>query len=141
VRGSRAGARARRCVDLGDPLHVTSFTAEITGTTWGSSSSSSPAAKVLLRDVRAAPKHDVFAAGGLSCLVERGLDSVSDEVEPGPSLHLRGITQVMGEDEDGVVVGRVVAPPARRTNRLRRLAQTASWIHADELTDLIRSLG
>src|SRR5437667_9040496 len=69
--------------------------------------------QVLLRDVGAAPKHDVFAAGGLPCLFERGLDSVGDEVERGPSLHLHGITRVMGEDEHGVVVGRVVAPPAR----------------------------
>src|SRR5438093_7016607 len=69
--------------------------------------------QVLLSDVAAAPKHDVFAAGGLPCLFERGLDSVGDEVERGPSLHLHGVTPVMGEDEHGVVVGRVVAPPAR----------------------------
>src|SRR4051795_9331640 len=69
--------------------------------------------QVLPSDVGAAPKHDVFAAGGLPCLFERGLDSVGDEVERGPSLHLHRITRVMGEDEHGVVVGRVVAPPAR----------------------------
>src|SRR6266496_4037314 len=69
--------------------------------------------QVLLSDVAAAPKHDVFAAGGLPCLFERGLDSVGDEVERGPTLHLHGITRVMGDNEYGVVVGRVVAPPAR----------------------------
>src|SRR2546426_2147904 len=69
--------------------------------------------QVLLSDVGASPKHDVFAAGGLPCLFERGLDSVGDEVERGPSLHLHRITRVMGENEHGVVVGRVVAPPAR----------------------------
>src|SRR2546426_562645 len=69
--------------------------------------------QVLPSDVGAAPKPDVFAAGGLPCLFERGLDSVGDEVERGPSLHLHGITRVMGENEHGVVVGRVVAPPAR----------------------------
>src|SRR3954470_4442006 len=69
--------------------------------------------EVLRGDLGAAPKHDVLAAGGLPCLFERGLDSVGDEVERGPSLHLHGITRVMGEDEHGVVVGRVVAPPAR----------------------------
>src|SRR5437763_1363851 len=69
--------------------------------------------QVLPSDVSAAPKPDVFAAGGLPCLFERGLDSVGDEVERGPSLHLNGITRVMGENEHGVVVGRVVAPPAR----------------------------
>jgi hypothetical protein len=69
--------------------------------------------QVLLSDLGAARKHDVFAAGGLPCLFERGLDSVGDEVERGPSLHLHRITRVMGEDEHGVVVGRIVAPPAR----------------------------
>src|SRR5215469_16065469 len=47
----------------------------------------------------AAPQHDVLATGGLLCLLERGLDSVGDEVERGPSLHLHRITRVMGEDE------------------------------------------
>src|SRR5207247_1479891 len=68
--------------------------------------------QVLLNDVAVAPKHDVFAAGGLPCLFERRLDSVGDEVERGPSLHLHRITRVMGDDEHGVVVGRVIAPPA-----------------------------
>src|SRR5207237_8984240 len=36
-----------------------------------------------------------------------------DEVEPGPSLPLHGIRRGMGEQEHGVVVGRVAAPPAR----------------------------
>ena len=35
--------------------------------------------QVLVRDLGAAPKHDVFAPGGLPCLFERGLDSVGDE--------------------------------------------------------------
>src|SRR6185436_8365682 len=35
------------------------------------------------------------------------------EVEGGPSFHLDRLTRMMGEDEHGVVVGRVVAPPAR----------------------------
>src|SRR2546421_8870112 len=54
-----------------------------------------------------------FAAGGRPCLFERGLDSVADEVERGPSFHLHGITRVVGDDEHGIVVGRVVAPPTR----------------------------
>ena len=36
--------------------------------------------QVLVSDLGAAPKHDVFAASGLPCLFERGLDSVGDEV-------------------------------------------------------------
>src|SRR2546421_259362 len=69
--------------------------------------------QVLPSDVSAAPKPDVFGAGGVPCLFERGLDSVGDEVERGPSLHLNRSTRVMGENEHGVVVGRVVAPAAR----------------------------
>src|SRR5918992_975544 len=69
--------------------------------------------QVLLSDLGAAPEHHVLAAGGLPCLFERGLDSVGDEVVRGPFLHLHGSTRVMGDDEHGVVVGRVVAPPAR----------------------------
>jgi predicted ester cyclase len=72
-----------------------------------------PRGQILLDDLAAAPQHDVFGAGGLLCLFERGLDSVGDEVERRPSLHLDRITRVMGEDEHGVVVGRVVTPPAR----------------------------
>jgi hypothetical protein len=45
-----------------------------------------PRCQVLLSDVATAPKQDVFATGGLPCLFERGLDSVGDEVERGPSL-------------------------------------------------------
>src|SRR5919201_6809966 len=52
--------------------------------------------QVLLSNVAAAPKTDVFAASGLPCLFERGLDAVGDEVERGPSFHLHGITRVMG---------------------------------------------
>src|SRR4029453_8813802 len=37
--------------------------------------------QVLLSDVAAAPQHDVLAAGGVVCLLERGLDSVGDEME------------------------------------------------------------
>src|SRR3954470_14661541 len=55
--------------------------------------------QVLPSDVGAAPKHDVFATGGLPRLFERGVDSVRDEVERGPALHLHGITRVMGENE------------------------------------------
>jgi hypothetical protein len=49
--------------------------------------------QVLLSDVGSAPKHDVFAAGGLPCLFERGLDSVGDEwnvVPPSISTGSRG---------------------------------------------------
>jgi len=69
--------------------------------------------QVLPDDLGAAPQHDVLPGGGCPCLLERGFDSVGDEVERGSSLHLQRITPVMGEDEHGVVVRRVVTPPAR----------------------------
>jgi hypothetical protein len=40
--------------------------------------------QVLLSDVAAAPKRDLLAAGGLFCLLERGLDPVGDEVNVVP---------------------------------------------------------
>jgi hypothetical protein len=48
--------------------------------------------QVLPSNMGTFPEHDVLAAGGLPCLVQRGLDSVGDEVDRGPSLHLHGIT-------------------------------------------------
>src|SRR5262249_13838069 len=69
--------------------------------------------QVLLNNLAAAPKDDVLAAGGLLCLFERGLDSLGDEVERCPTLHLHGITRIMRNDEHWVVVGRVVTLPPR----------------------------
>ena len=46
--------------------------------------------QVLLSDVAAAPQHHVLGAGGLLGLLERGLDSVGDEVNvvpPSPPDH------------------------------------------------------
>ena len=40
------------------------------------------------------------------------MNAVGDEVEGGASFHNEGLAGVVGEDEDGHVVGRVVAPPA-----------------------------
>ena len=72
-----------------------------------------PRCQVLPTDVTAAPERHVLAVGRLPCPFERGLDPVGDEVERGPSLHLHRITRVVGDDEHGVVVRRVLAPPAR----------------------------
>src|SRR5690349_1050926 len=47
-----------------------------------------PRRQVLVHDLGAAPEHDVLAAGGVSCLSERGLDSIRDEVIGGPFPHL-----------------------------------------------------
>src|SRR5215211_1996400 len=50
-------------------------------------------------------------AASLACSSADSIPSVTKE--RGPSLHLHRITRVMGENEHGVVVWRLVAPPAR----------------------------
>ena len=60
----------------------------------------------------AAAEADVFAFRGVLCLLERGVDAVGDEVEGCAAFHAEGRAWVMGEDEDGGVVGGFFAPPA-----------------------------
>lgn len=60
----------------------------------------------------AAAEADVFAFGGGPCLFERGVDAVGDEVEGCAALHVERRAWVVGEDEDGSVVGGFFAPPA-----------------------------
>jgi hypothetical protein len=71
-----------------------------------------PGGEVLLRDVGTSPEQYVLAVGGLSRLLECGLDSVSDEDEGCAPLHLQGLTRMVGQYEDRRVKGRIVAPPA-----------------------------
>src|SRR5437867_12406399 len=71
-----------------------------------------PGGEVLLRDACAASERDVLAPGGLPRLLERGFDPVGYEVECRSALQLQGLAGVMGEDEDGVMERRVLAPPA-----------------------------
>src|SRR5712692_4882266 len=52
-------------------------------------------------------------AASLACSSADSIPSVTKWNVVPPSLHLHGITRVMGENEHGVMVGRVVAPPAR----------------------------
>ena len=67
--------------------------------------------QVLVDDVGAAADEDVLVAGGLPRLLQGGLDAIGDEgerrVREGQRLPL-----VVGEDEDRLVEGRVVTPPA-----------------------------
>jgi hypothetical protein len=53
---------------------------------------------------------DVGAAGRGERLLQRRADVV-DEVEGGASLHLDRFVRVVGQHEDGVVVGRLGSPP------------------------------
>ena len=70
--------------------------------------------QVLLRDLAAAPKHYVFAAGGLLCLFERGPDSVGDQAVRGPSLHHHGILSALAER---VLLAATARPPGARSRR------------------------
>src|SRR6266540_246594 len=70
-----------------------------------------PGRQVLVDDVGAAADVDVLAAGRRLGLLEGGLDALSDEGE-GRVGEGQRLALVMGEDEDGHVERRVLAPPA-----------------------------
>lgn len=60
----------------------------------------------------AAAEADVFACCGFFCLLKCGVDALGDEVEGCAAFHVERRAGVMGEDEDGGVVGGFFAPPA-----------------------------
>src|SRR2546430_15565948 len=68
--------------------------------------------EVLLRDGRPAPERHLLLSGCCPRLVERRLDPVRDEVERRSALHLQRLARMASEDEDGMVEGRIVSPPA-----------------------------
>src|SRR5205807_1382054 len=68
--------------------------------------------EVLLRDGRPAPERDLLLSGCCPRLFERRLDPVRDEVERRSALHLQRLARMASEDEDGMVEGRIVSPPA-----------------------------
>ena len=68
-------------------------------------------AQVLLDGGGASAEANIFAVGGGDGLLQRAVNAVGDEVEGGASFHSEGRARVVGENEDGHVVGRVVAPP------------------------------
>ena len=70
-----------------------------------------PGCQVLVDDVGAAADEDVLVAGGLPRPLQGGLDSVGDEGE-GRVREGQRLPLVVGEDEDRLVEGRVVTPPA-----------------------------
>src|SRR5207248_2641941 len=68
--------------------------------------------EVLLRDGRPAPERHLLLSGCCPRLFERRLDPVRDEVERRSALHLQRLARLASEDEDGMVEGRIVSPPA-----------------------------
>ena len=57
-------------------------------------------------------EHLAVVAGRLDCPRVRRVEAVGDEVEGRAAFHLDRFALVVGEDEDGRVVRRLVAPPA-----------------------------
>src|SRR5262249_28096760 len=68
--------------------------------------------EVLLGDGRPATERALLLPGCSPRLFESGLDPVGDEVERRPALQLQRLPRMVSEDEDRVVVGRIVSPPA-----------------------------
>src|SRR5437764_2100448 len=68
--------------------------------------------EVLLRDGRPAPERHLLLSGCCPRLFKRRLDPVRDEVERRSALHLQRLARMASEDEDGMVEGRIVSPPA-----------------------------
>jgi hypothetical protein len=69
-------------------------------------------AQVLLGDIGPTPERHVLASSRLPGQLEGWRDPISDEGERGPALQCQRRPRVMGQDEDGVMKGRVGAPPA-----------------------------
>ena len=68
-------------------------------------------AQILLDGGGASAEANIFTVGGVDGLLERAVNAVGDEVEGGASFHNERLARMVGENEDGHVVGRVVAPP------------------------------
>src|SRR4051794_443397 len=55
---------------------------------------------------------DVASSRGVACALERGVDTVRDEVERGAALHYDRLAGMVRQDERRSVIGRIVSPPA-----------------------------
>src|ERR671919_2295395 len=67
--------------------------------------------QVLLDHAGPARERHVLPARRLRGLLQDSLDALGDEVEGRPALHLEWLAGVVGDDEDGHVVGGVLTPP------------------------------
>jgi len=69
-------------------------------------------AQVLSNRGNAATQSNVETVRGVSCPLERRVNTIGYEMENRPASHLERRTGVMRQDEDRCVVGRLVTPPA-----------------------------
>src|SRR5262249_4452309 len=81
---------------------------------------------------RAAADAHILAARRSLRLLERGFDSVGDEEEFGAALHLERLARMVGQDEDGAVVRRLLAPPAFPAFVGPRTAHRAEHVAAED---------
>jgi hypothetical protein len=82
----------------------------------------------LLDDGGSASERHVLSSGGFRGLLQRGLDAIGDEMKGRAPLHLERLPGVMGEDEDGVVVWRILPPVARPRIRPPRARTTSEHV-------------
>src|SRR6188768_639498 len=71
-----------------------------------------PSAQVLANGLGATADPHIAIARGSARLLECLLDATRDEVKDRSALHLERLSRMMGEHEDGNMIGRIVAPPA-----------------------------
>src|ERR1035437_6056071 len=70
-----------------------------------------PRLKVLSKRRHSAAEPDVLAIGGFGCAGQGGVNPTVDKMKDGAAVHGDGRARMVGEDEDGSVIRRVVAPP------------------------------
>src|SRR5271154_6680608 len=70
-----------------------------------------PRLHVLPDGRNSASQTHILIAGGLASSLERGVNSIGDEVERGAAIHGDRRASVVGEDKHLRVVGRSFAPP------------------------------
>src|SRR4051812_18970551 len=80
----------------------------------------------------AAADADVAAGGGLARAIERFADAAGDEMEDRAALHLERRALGAGGDENGGVVGRLIAPPAAPALVQPRAADRAEHVAAED---------
>lgn len=89
-------------------------------------------AKILPDRMRSAADAHVLAGSGFPRLVECVANACGDEVELRAAFHFDRGTSVMSQDEDGNVIGRIVAPPAGPTHVRPRAANGTEHIPSED---------
>jgi hypothetical protein len=89
-------------------------------------------AKILPNSGNPAAKPDILAIRSVNSPFKCGVNAIGDKVEGSASAHHDRCAWVVGEDEDGSVVRRVVAPPALPAVVGPRPADRSKHVAADD---------